>query len=284
MAATQQDNLAQLAEVHNARDYGPEVKPLADSLYRQAESVSGVGPAHPEFSDPQLVLSSPAGLALTTPESAHIHAGDNLALTAERQISFSSNRGFMVTALKKISLFAHRLGVKIFAGWGKAEIQAQSDNLDIIADRVIQIITAKDTIHISSPTEIILTANGSYLKIDSSGVESGTDGNFTVHSSSHNLDGPKTQDPLTANWNKADPELTPRVLIRDELGRPLDIDRYAQDGSGEIDGGADEHDLKLFDKKGLEREVTEQMINGLRELIVDGNKIKLTKKLAKKDD
>ncbi|MDR2301021.1 MAG: type VI secretion system tip protein VgrG, partial [Deltaproteobacteria bacterium] len=284
LAALEQKRHAELAEVHNARDYGPEVKPLTEALTRQAKELSGPGLAHGELTGPHLVLTSPAGLALTTPETVHVHAGDNLALTSERHVSASSNRGFFVTALKKVSLFAHRLGLKLMAGAGKVEIQAQSDDLELIADRVIKIMSAKDTILLSSPTEIILAANGSYIKIDGSGVESGTPGKFTARASAHGFQGPKTMAPRPADWRKAEPELSPRVTIRDELGRPLELNRHAQEGSGELDGGADEHELKLFHAQSLDHGVSEQLIGGNREVLVSGNKVKLTKKLARKDE
>jgi type VI secretion system secreted protein VgrG len=283
-AAMQQKNQAELAEVHNARDYGSEVKPLTDSLTSQAEQLAGPGPAHQELTSPHLVLSSPAGLALTSPESAHIQAGHNLALTSERQVSIASNRGFFVTALKKVSLLAYKMGLKLMAGAGKVEIQAQSDDLEVIADRVLKIVSAKDTIELSSPTEILLTANGSYLKIDSSGIESGTNGKFIAKASAHNFLGSKSLEPLAADWPKADLGLSPRVSLRDELGRPLELSRYAQDGSADLDGRAAEHELKLFHAQSLEDEVIEQLIDNSREVLVAGNKIKLTKKLARKDD
>ncbi|MDR2367617.1 MAG: type VI secretion system tip protein VgrG [Deltaproteobacteria bacterium] len=284
MAADLQKNHAELAEVHNARDYGPEVKPLTQALTRQAEQLAGPGPAHEELTSPHLVLSSPAGLALTSPESAHIHAGDNLALTSERQISVASNRGFFVTALKRVSLFAHRLGLKLFAGAGKVEIQAQSDNIEMIADKVINIISAKDTIQLSSPKEIILTANGSYIKIDSSGVESGTNGKFTAHASAHNFVGPATKETLTVSWRKADPVVTPRVVVRDPLGHLVDVPREAKNDSAEIKGDASEHLLQLFQDDGPEAEMTVVEGKNRREVIVDGFKIKLTKDKATKDD
>jgi type VI secretion system secreted protein VgrG len=284
IAATQQANHSELAEVHNARDYGSEVKPLIQSLKQQVHQVRGTGVVHKELTDPHLIISSPAGIALTTPENTHIHGGENVALTAERQVAVSTGRGFMVTALKKISLFAHKLGIKIFAASGKVEIQSQSDDLEIIADKILKIISAKAKVHISSPKEILLTAGGSFLKIDAAGVESGTQGEFIAHAGRHNFVGPETKDPLLVTWQKGEPKLTPRIISRDELGRSLDIDRYAKSGSGEISGDVSEHELKLFDEHGLESKVEESFIRGCRELIVDGNKVQLTKKRSIKED
>lgn len=278
-AGQQHKDHASLAEVHRARDHGEEVQPLNISLDRQNSEVNGNG-KHGELAAPQMVMSSPAGIALTTPESTHIHTGQNVAITAERQMSVSAARGFMVTALKKISLFAHTLGIKMFAASGKVEIQAQSDDLDIIADRVLKIISAQDLIHISSPKEILLTAGGSYLKINAAGVESGTEGRFIVYASDHDYAGPRTKNPLPVTWSKGEPALSPRVLVRDELGRVVDVDRHAQSGTENIPSSATEHELKLFAAASLGGKVAEGIISERKELLVDGNKVKLDGSLA----
>ncbi|WP_162845217.1 DUF2345 domain-containing protein, partial [Hydromonas duriensis] len=83
-------------------------------------------------------------------------------------------------------------GIKLFAAAGKVEIQAQSNDIDIIADKVLKLISAKDSIHIIAEKEVFLTAQESYLKINDSGVEHGTLAGFTVYSASKNFTGPKS--------------------------------------------------------------------------------------------
>jgi hypothetical protein len=107
------------------------------------------------------------------------------------------------------------LGIKLFAANGKVEIQAQNDNLELTADKEIKIISANDKIHISSPKEILLTANGSYIKIDKSGVETGTSGIFTSHAKGHNLEAAKTMEPLKAPW-ESKPDEAPKETANED--------------------------------------------------------------------
>ncbi|MCU0189211.1 DUF2345 domain-containing protein, partial [Citrobacter freundii] len=83
-------------------------------------------------------------------------------------------------ASQKISLFAAQEGARLFAGQGKVEIQAQGDGLDVIARKGVQITSTEDTVFITSPTEINLTASGSQVKLNSSGIFPVTGGKLEV--------------------------------------------------------------------------------------------------------
>jgi type VI secretion system secreted protein VgrG len=82
-------------------------------------------------------------------------------------------------------LFAAQDGAKFYAGQGKVEIQAQADGADLIARKGVQIISTEDAIYITSPKEIKLIADGSELKINSSGVFATTSGKFEVKAGQH---------------------------------------------------------------------------------------------------
>jgi len=88
-------------------------------------------------------------------------------------------------ASQKISLFAAQEGARLFAGQGKVEIQAQGDGLDVIARKGIQITSTEDTVFITSPTEINLTANGSQVKLNGSGIFPVTGGKLEVKAGQH---------------------------------------------------------------------------------------------------
>jgi type VI secretion system secreted protein VgrG len=60
-----------------------------------------------------------------------------------------------VAAGEAISLFAQKLGIKIFAGKGKVEIQAQSDEMTLDALKDIRISSSEGKILICAEKEII---------------------------------------------------------------------------------------------------------------------------------
>ncbi len=92
----------------------------------------------------------------------------------------------LILVPKRIYLHMHKVKsvclphrtVQRYAGQGKVEIQAQANGADLIARKGVQMISTEDAIYITSPKEIKLIADGSELKINSSGVFATTSGKF----------------------------------------------------------------------------------------------------------
>ena len=132
-----------------------------------------------------MILTSPHSIALTTNEDVHLSADGQIGHSAGDSINFSTQKNLLAHAQSKISLFAAQDGAKFYAGQGKVEIQAQADGVDLIARKGVQIISTEDAIYITSPKEIKLIADGSELKINSSGVFATTSGKFEVKAGQH---------------------------------------------------------------------------------------------------
>jgi type VI secretion system secreted protein VgrG len=65
------------------------------------------------------LLSAPEGIAQCTPKSLQLSAGENVISTSGGHTDFSALKRFTVAAGERISLFAQKLGIKMFAGKGK---------------------------------------------------------------------------------------------------------------------------------------------------------------------
>ena len=141
------------------------------------------------FKQAIMVLASPNSIALATNEDVHLSADGQISHSAGDSINLSTQKSFVGHAQSKISLFAAQEGARLFTGKGKIEIQAQGDGADFIARKGIQIISTEDTVYITSPKEIILTADGSQLKINGSGIFPTTGGKFEVKAGQHKFVG-----------------------------------------------------------------------------------------------
>ena len=137
------------------------------------------------FKQAIMVLSAPNSMTLTSNENIHLSADGQISQTAGDTINLSTQKNLIAHAQNKISFFAAQDGARMYAGKGKIELQAQSDGTDIIARKGIQIISTEDRIEITSPKEIILTADGSQLKINSSGIFPVTGGKLEVKAGQH---------------------------------------------------------------------------------------------------
>ncbi|ATF92854.1 type VI secretion system Vgr family protein [Cedecea neteri] len=127
-----------------------------------------------------LLLSAPSGIAQVTPASVQVSAGENLIVTAGQSADLSIAKKFTLAVGDVLSLFAHKLGIKMYASEGKVDIQAQSDELNLFAKQQLSIASSEDSIVISAQKQILLNCGGSYIKINSDGVEAGTAKNVTL--------------------------------------------------------------------------------------------------------
>ncbi|RZG43928.1 type VI secretion system Vgr family protein [Acinetobacter wuhouensis] len=137
------------------------------------------------FKQALMVLAAPNSIALATNEDIHISADKQISHSAGESINISTQKSLIGHASSKISLFAAQEGARLFAGKGKVEIRAQGDGADLIARKGIQIISTEDVIEFKSPKEITLTAGGSQLKINGSGVFVTTGAMFEVKAGQH---------------------------------------------------------------------------------------------------
>jgi type VI secretion system secreted protein VgrG len=137
-----------------------------------------------------------------------------MGLTAGGIFSIAGAKSILASAKERINLFAYEMGVKLIAAKGKVEVQAQSDDLDIIADKVMRLISAKENITLASAKEIELLAGGSYIKLGKDGIKMGTKKNFVAHAAGHSLVGPDSLTP--------DDCPLPSGMINDEQFRAID--------------------------------------------------------------
>ncbi len=137
------------------------------------------------FRQALLLLASPNGIALTTPEDIILQASQDIATSAQGSMNLSAQKNIVAHAQEKISLFAAQKGLRAFAAKGKVELQAQDDAIEVIARKVIKLISTEEKIEITSPKEIVLTAGGSQIKINAQGVFTTTGGKFESKAGQH---------------------------------------------------------------------------------------------------
>nr|WP_314547717.1 type VI secretion system Vgr family protein [uncultured Massilia sp.] len=181
---------AEDARQRQAQQSGTDQEDVGEAVRAQNEAIRGEGPGN-EFATPQLVLSSPAGIATSTPQSTHVQSGEHVALTGGGHISLAAGKSLFASVAEKISLFVSKAGMKLVAARGKVEIQAQSDNVEVIAEQVLKLISTKANIEITAAKEILLNAGGSYLRINAKGIEHGTGGLWVSYAGQHKIEGPK---------------------------------------------------------------------------------------------
>ncbi|CAM4275429.1 hypothetical protein F901_03525 [Acinetobacter dispersus] len=198
-----------------------------------------------KFNKALLLLSSPMGIGLSTSEDIHVSADGQINQFAGDSINLSTQKNLITHAQNRISVFAAQNGIKQVAAKGKFEAHAQSDGMDLLAKQGIQIISTEDRIEITSPKEIVITAGGSQIKLNGSGIFPTTGGKFEVKAGQHlfmggaNLILPKIQLPVLGDMNK----YNLRYLLQDKDGNSFSNYNYiAFLPNGEVlEGSTDEN-------------------------------------------
>ncbi|CAN7726287.1 DUF2345 domain-containing protein [Caballeronia sp. LjRoot31] len=150
-----------------------------------------------------ILVSAPAGIALASGEHLQLSATDNLIATAGGNADIGVIKRFTVAAGEAVSLYAQRLGMKLFAAKGKVEIQAQSDEMRLLSDQNMTITSVNGRVTIEAKEELLLKCGGSYFRMSSTGIEDGTRGDRTFKSASFGRQEPASLGESMNTWKHA---------------------------------------------------------------------------------
>lgn len=159
------------------------------------------------FSEPILLVASPAGIAVSTPKSTHIGANRHINVVSGSDTYVAAGRSLVLSVVEKISLFVQKAGIKLFAASGKVDIQAQRDEMSLSAQKNLslrstdaQLVLAAaqevkmssigNQVTIAAKQGITLTSGGAYLKISNGNIELGCPGSITLKSANFHWEGP----------------------------------------------------------------------------------------------
>ena len=144
----------------------------------------------PGYQQPLLIASSPADIATVTPKNTHLHSGKHLTVSTGQDINLASGKSLLASVAQSISLFAQNAGIKLFAAKGKVEIQAQSDDMELTAQKAIRITSTADCVEIAAQNGILLTSGGAYIRIKDGNIEIHAPGTVDVKGAKRVFSGP----------------------------------------------------------------------------------------------
>ncbi|PCE30339.1 type VI secretion system Vgr family protein [Burkholderia ubonensis] len=152
----------------------------------------GTGSAN-AFKDPVMLFGSPSGLALSTNTSAHLSAAQHVNLVSGQSTHIAVGKSLIASVANKLSLFVQNSGMKLFAGRGKVEIQSHSDNIELVAQKTVKVLSTGAKIEVAADQEIFLTSGGAYIRIANGDIQIHAPGKADIKGSAHSFDGPTAQ-------------------------------------------------------------------------------------------
>lgn len=160
-----------------------------------------------QLKDAGLLASAPAGIGLFTPKNIQLSAGQTLTATAGENADISLIKKFTVAAGEAISLFAQKMGMKIFAARGMVDIQAQTDAMRLQSDKTMNINSVSGEIVLNAAQGITLTSKGgAYIKIKDGSVEIGAPGKIDLKSANILWGGSASLEQALSPVSVSDPE------------------------------------------------------------------------------
>ncbi|MGB8345850.1 MAG: type VI secretion system Vgr family protein, partial [Ktedonobacteraceae bacterium] len=246
-----QEAMARTAQQHNASIKGengePEPEPgklaaigaTAHSIDVLKSVEAGGGTAKvTAYAEPQLQLSSPAGIVAVTAANAIFSAGNTSSITAGQDINFAAQGSSFHAVKAGISLFTYgkasakdkpnqETGIKLHAASGKVSSQSQSDETRITADKTITVASITKSVAVAAKDHVLLTAQGAYLKIEGGNIMLHAPGKVEFKATSKELAGP-------ANGSESMPDLPKAkqiyneafVIVNEETKEPMAHVRY----------------------------------------------------------
>ncbi|WP_423395157.1 type VI secretion system Vgr family protein [Burkholderia sp. LMG 21824] len=121
-----------------------------------------------------LLASAPHGVAITSGEHLQLAAGGHLFTTTGGNADAAIGGNYTVAAGNAVSMYANAQGMKLYAGAGKVDVQAQTDALELTALKGVTIASTSDTVTLNAQKALTLMCGGAYIRLAGGRVEIGS--------------------------------------------------------------------------------------------------------------
>jgi type VI secretion system secreted protein VgrG len=175
-----QQQLSELAQTHHA-DATPalKLKSLVKRLKAWDEGTN-VDPDGREGKAPVVAVSAPAGVAIGSQDNVLVGAQSQIDLVSVEETTLNAGKTILIRAAEAVSIFAHRLGMKLIAASGKLELQTHKDDIELTSAKRI-VLSAADEIVLQAP-KLRFLSKGAEVDIGSGEIVQQCSGNHTIKS------------------------------------------------------------------------------------------------------
>ncbi|WP_250454384.1 type VI secretion system Vgr family protein [Caballeronia sp. ATUFL_M2_KS44] len=128
--------------------------------------------------DAGLLASAPACVGIAAGRGVQVAAKQNISAVAGRNADFSVMKRFTVAAGELVSIFAQKMGLKLFAAKGPVELQAQSDAMSLASDQDMTITSVSGKVTVAAAKELTLECGGAFIQLKDGNVTLGGPGDL----------------------------------------------------------------------------------------------------------
>ncbi|MDL6545422.1 type VI secretion system tip protein VgrG [Escherichia coli] len=127
-----------------------------------------------------ILMHAPKGVAVASGEHLQLAAVKNLQINAGNNADIGVVKNMFIGVGRALSVFVRKAGIRLIANKGAVSVQAQHDLMELLAKKSIEIVSTEDEIKITAKKKITINGGGSYIRIEGSGIEPGTPGDYNV--------------------------------------------------------------------------------------------------------
>ncbi|AVR94275.1 type VI secretion system Vgr family protein [Pseudoduganella armeniaca] len=134
---------------------------------------------------PVVALSGPAGIVAGSGANIALGAVTDIDVVSAKSTHVAAGETATIRAAQGLSLFANEGGAKLTAASGKVSIQAQDEQLELLAKKVLEIISTTDWITIKAKKGVRINGGGTELELSAGGIKGYTSGKHHMYAADH---------------------------------------------------------------------------------------------------
>jgi type VI secretion system secreted protein VgrG len=140
-----------------------------------------------------VALDGPSGIAIGSGQNVLIGAAAEIDIVSSGDSYFSSGGRSSMLSANGTTLFTNQGDIKLTAASGKVQIQAQNEALQVLAKKVLEIISTTDWISISARKGVRINGGGTELVLSADGIVGYTGGKHEMHAAEHQTMGARSK-------------------------------------------------------------------------------------------
>jgi len=236
------DELGRLAAEHGEDEQAkPRLAELAGRL-RSWQDGTNVAPESGQGRQPMVAVTAPASVVLASDDSIALGAQAKIDLVSGGDAEMATGGSLFLRAARKLSLFAHELGLKLTAGRGNVTIEAHQGAVAIKSSGRISLISG-EAVYIEAPI-VRVVAQGAQTEWCEGRLTQQSSGEHVIKAASIVRAGPVGGNPSAPDLGASAIHTDERLVLRHlQTREPIPAQRYIahlEDGRT-IEGMSDEH-------------------------------------------
>jgi type VI secretion system secreted protein VgrG len=230
-----QQALVEAAQKHDQtlkNQAGADRLPAVEQMAHSRGVIAHADSGRTAYAEPQLQLSSPAGIVAATPTNAVFSAQVSSSITAGVAVDLAAGGNLSSAAAGGIGFFTYgkcaqgspekESGIRLHAASGRLSIQSQSDRTGLVADKAVTVASITKNVVISATKKyVLLAASGAGIKLEGGNITLQAPGSVQFKATLKELGGPVSVDSAQAAMK----------IHEMDLKRDLEIEYVDADGN-----------------------------------------------------